>query len=226
MLPIIKKEVKTYFLSPIAYVFIGIFALISSFVFYNTVLYPLNRFEEMFNIISFLFLIIIPVLTMRMFSEERKNGTEQLLYTSPRSITSIVLGKYFSAVIVMIIYEILLMVYGGILLILGQLNIGTTLIALMGLLFLAMADISFGMFISSLTENQIIAGIVTMAGLIIMFLIPTVNTNLLRFSIIDVFWTTFSKGIITIQGSFLLLSFSMLFITLTIISINRRKKLK
>ncbi|MFR5684589.1 MAG: ABC transporter permease, partial [Clostridia bacterium] len=91
MLAIIKKEVKSYFLSPIGYVFIGLFlAMCSVFFYLDIVQYGSTNFGYIFYSGSTILTFIIPILTMRMFSEERKNGTEQLLLTSPRSITSIV----------------------------------------------------------------------------------------------------------------------------------------
>ena len=89
MWTIIKKEVKSYFLSPIAYIFIGLFLFMNSIFFYLDV-YAIGRvnFEYMFGSLATVLTFAVPILTMRMFAEERKNGTEQILYTSPRSITS------------------------------------------------------------------------------------------------------------------------------------------
>ena len=99
MWAIAKKEFKQYFLSPIGYCFIGVFLLICSLYFYIGIFqYQTASFTLIFsNLLIILFLtFMIPILTMRIFSEERKNGTEVLLLTSPRSITSIVLGKFIA----------------------------------------------------------------------------------------------------------------------------------
>lgn len=98
MLAIIKKEVKTYFLSPIGYVFIGTFLILSSIFFYLFVFqYQSVEYSRLFYYTSELLTFTMPLLTMSMFAGERKNGTDTLLYTSSRSITSIVIRKIFSS---------------------------------------------------------------------------------------------------------------------------------
>ncbi len=189
-------------------------------------MYSSTNFEYMFYSASTILTFIIPILTMRMFSEERKNGTEQLLYTSPRTITSIVLGKFISAVIVVIICELFTLMYFGILSYFGKPHLGTAVVTLIGFLLLAMAYIAFGMFASSITENQIIAAVITMAGFIFMWFMPSFYNGLSQFSLMNVFSTTFPQGIMTLQGVTLFLSFTALFIILTIIVISRRKSVK
>ena len=104
MWAVIKKEFKSYFLSPIGYIYIGIFLLLCSLFFYIDIFsYQSTIFSQMFGSTVVVLTFLVPVLTMRMFSEERKNGTEQLLLTSPRSVTSIVLGKFFAACFVVLI---------------------------------------------------------------------------------------------------------------------------
>ena len=227
MWAIIKKEVKSYFLSPIAYIFIGLFLFMSSIFFYLDVYVSgVVNFEYMFYSLSTILTFVIPILTMRMFSEERKNGTEQILYTSPRSITSIVLGKFISAVIVMIICEICSLLYLGILMYFGTPQISTALITLFGFLLLSMAYIAFGMFASSITENQIIAGVITIAGFLIIWFMPGFYDKLSQFSLINVFSNTFPQGMMTYQAITLFTSFTILFIILTITVIARRKSVK
>ena len=105
MWTVFKKEFKSYFLSPIGYVAIGIFMLMYSIFFYlTTITYGSVFMGDLYYATArYGLLIMIPLLTMRMFAEERKSGTEQLLLTSPRSVTSIVLGKFFAAVAVILI---------------------------------------------------------------------------------------------------------------------------
>ncbi len=119
MWAIIKKEVKTYFLSPIGYVFIGIFLLAFSISF-NLEIANSNGIIDFQNIFIYIFTylptilvfaFLIQMITMRSFAEERKNGTEQLLLTSPVSITKIVLAKFFSALIIVLIAIIFTIMY-------------------------------------------------------------------------------------------------------------------
>ena len=104
MWTIIKKEVKSYFLSPIAYIFIGLFLFMNSIFFYLDV-YAIGRvnFEYMFGSLATVLTFVVPILTMRMFAEERKSGTEQLILTSPVSMVGVVFGKFIAAMCVIII---------------------------------------------------------------------------------------------------------------------------
>lgn len=131
MWAIIKKEVKSYFLSPVGYVFIGLFLLMASVFFYLDIIRSgLSNYEYMFYSLSTILTFITPILIMRMFAEERKEGTEQLLFTSPRSLTEIVLGKFFAAVMILVISEIFTLFYFVILTFFGNPQILTALTAL------------------------------------------------------------------------------------------------
>ena len=169
MRAIFKKELKSYFLSPIGYVVAGIFLLCFSVFFYLTVftqgtvdLGGLYYYTALYGLI-----VIVPILTMRMFAEERKTGTEQLLLTSPVSIFKIVMGKLFAALFVILIVLIISLMFFAIISFFGKTNIVSTLVAMLGFLLISTATLSVGMFASSITENQIIAGIITIAFLII-----------------------------------------------------------
>lgn len=226
MLAVIKKEVRSYFFSPIGYVFIGLFLLMSSIFFYlDIVSSGLSNFEYIFYSLSTVLTFITPILTMRMFAEEKKEGTDQLLFTSPRSMTSIVLGKFFSAVIILLISELCTFLYYGILMFFGAPQLSTALVSLLGFLLLGMAYIAFGMFASSLTENQIIAGIVTIGFFILTWFMPEFSTILEPFSLMNLF-TKFPSGIIAFDEVITFVSFTILFVLLTIIVLQRRKSVK
>ena len=226
MWAVIKKEVKSYFLSPVGYVFIGLFLLMASVFFYLDVIsYGTTNFEYMFYSLATILTFITPVLTMRMFAEERKEGTEQLLLTSPRSISSIVFGKFFSAAIILIITELLCFLYYGILLFFGAPHIQTALVTLLGFFLLGMAYISFGMFASSLTENQIIAGVITIGFFVLTWFMPQFSASLESFSLINMF-NKFPSGQIALDEVVTYLSFTALFILLTVIVLQRKKSVK
>ena len=153
MLAVIKKELKTYLLSPIGYVFIGLFLLIFSIFFYITIFqYRSVNFENLFYNGATVLTFITPVLTMRMYAEERKTGTEQLILTSPRSVTSIVLGKFIAAAIIMLITEAFTFMYFIILKAFGEPSLLVALTTLLGFFLLSLAYISFGMFASSIKK--------------------------------------------------------------------------
>ncbi len=226
MFAIIKKELKSYLLSPVGYVFIGLFLLIFSIFFYiNIYQYQSVNFENLFYNGSTILTFIVPVLTMRMFSEERKTGTEQLLITSPRSITAIVLGKFFAAAIVMAITELFTLMYFAILSYFGKPSIMVAITTLIGFFLLSLAYIAFGMFASSITENQIVASVLTIGVFMAMWFLPYINEIFGLFSLIDKF-ENFSYGIISISEIITFVSFTLMFILFTIIVLQRRKSIK
>ena len=226
MLAVIKKELKSYLLSPTGYVFIGIFLLLFSVFFYISIfMYQSINFEYLFYNGATILTFVAPVLTMGMFAAERKNGTEQLILTSPRSITSIVLGKLLSAGIIMIVTEALTLIYFAILKYFGNPSIKVALTTLLGFFLLSMAYLSFGMFASSITESQIVAYFITTGAFLLMWFLPDIYSGLEMFSLISMF-EKFPEGIITISEVVTFVSFAVLFILLTIVVLQRRKSVK
>ena len=227
MFAIYKKELKSYFLSPTGYITIGLFLLIFSLFFYLTTVsvggYDIGNLY--FNTARYGLLIIVPILTMRMFAEERKNGTEQLLLTSPRSITEIVLGKFLAGVSVIVITLIFSHIYYAILCFFKAPNLVPTLVMILGFLLVGMAAISIGMFISSLTENQIISAVVTIVFFVSSWFLPNLNDN---FSIIDLMsnYQKFPAGLISMSEVVNLLGITVVFILFTIIIMQRKKSIK
>ena len=226
MFAIIKKELKSYLLSPVGYVFIGLFLLIFSIFFYVSIFqYRTINFENLFFNGATVLTFVTPVLTMRMFAEERKRGTEQLILTSPRSITSIVLGKFIAAGIIMLITEALTMMYFVILNYFGKPSLMVALSTLAGFFLLSLAYISFGMFASSITENQIVASVITIGAFLAMWFMPYVNDIFGLFSLISKF-ENFAYGIISVSEIITFISFTILFVLLTILTLQRRKSVK
>ena len=227
MWAIFKKELKTYFLSPIGYVSVGLFlAIFSLFFFLTTIQYGTVDLGNLYYATArYGLLLIVPILTMRMFAEERKNGTEQLLLTSPRSVTSIVLGKFFAAVAVILITVLSSFMYYIIVSFFGSANIVIALVNMLGFLLLGMAAISFGMLASSITENQIIAAVITIAFLVMPWFLPDINT---AFSSIDLMtkFMKFPYGLISITDVVGLVSFALMCILITILFMKRRKTVK
>ncbi len=226
MLAIIKKELKSYLLSPVGYIFIGLFLLIFSIFFYISIFQSrIINFEYLFYNGATILTFVTPVLTMRMFSEERKNGTEQLLLTSPRSITSIVLGKFIAAAIIMLITELCTLMYFVILDYFGNPSLEVAISTLLGFFLLSLAYISFGMFASSITENQIVASVLTIGVFLAMWFLPNIVSILEVFSLIYKF-ESFPSGMVSVSEIITFVSFTLLFILLTIIVLQRRKSVK
>lgn len=224
MWAIYKKELKSYFLSPIGYISIGIFMLIYSIFFYVTTWYTgtVDMGNLYYATARYGLLLIVPIITMRMFSEEKKNGTEQLLLTSPKSVSSIVLGKFLASVTVVLITVIFSIIYSIIVSFFGTINIPTILITMLGFVLVAMAAISIGMLVSSLTENQIVSAIITIAILIAPWFLEGFGTLISSIDLIDKFMK-FPYGLISIADIVSLLSITIACILITIILIKRKK---
>lgn len=227
MKAIFKKELKSYFLSPIGYVVIGIFLLCFSVFFYLTALSSgsvdlgaLYYYTALYGLI-----IIVPILTMRMFAEERKNGTEQLLLTSPISMFKVVMGKWMAGLSVIVITLLISFLFYIIVSFFGEPSINQVLVAMLGFILMSMATLSVGMFASSLTENQIIAGIITVAFLIISLFMTDISSIFTGFALIN-FYTSFAQGVISIENMISLLLFSVVFISFTMVIMQRRKMVK
>lgn len=226
MWAVIKKEIKSYFYSPVGYVFIGLFLIMFSIFFYVDVFqYQSINFEYIFYSGATILTFIVPILTMRTIAEERKNGTEQLLLTSPLSITKVVLGKFIAAVLVVVITELCTFMYFGILCFFGTPHIVTALITLLGFLLLAISYISFGILASSITEHQIIAGIITIGFFILTWFLPQFSDIFTNFSLINMF-SKFPTGQIDIADTVTYITFTVACILLTIIFMQRRKSVR
>lgn len=227
MWTVFKKELKTYFLSPIGYIAVGLFLVIYSvFFFLTTISYGEVDLGNLYYATArYGLLLIIPILTMRMFAEERKTGTEQLLLTSPRSVTAIVLGKFFAAVAVILITLIISFMYFVIVSFFAKANIVTVLVTMLGFLLLAMAAISIGMLASSITENQVIAAILTIAFLVVPWFLPDINSGFSSINLMDKFMK-FPYGLISIADTVGLISFTVMCILITILFMKRRKTVK
>ena len=227
MWAIFKKELKTYFLSPIGYITIGIFMLMYSIFFYlTTITYGSLYLGDLYYATArYGLLLMIPLLTMRMFSEERKNGTEQLLLTSPRRVTSIVLGKFLAAVAIILITILFSIVYAIIISFFGNVAIPTLIVTMLGFLLVAMAAISIGMLASSITENQIISAILTIGILVAPWFLVDMSEIFSSIDLIDKF-LSFATGSIAIADVISLLSITVMCILITIVLIKRRKTVK
>lgn len=227
MWAVFKKELKSYFLSPIGYVVVGILLLVASVFFYlTTVKYSsIDLGGLYFYTALYGLLIAVPLLTMRMFSEERKTGTEQLILTSPVSITGVVLGKFLAAMAVITIALIISFMYFGILCYFESPNILVVLVAMLGFLLISGTAVSIGMFASSITESQVIAGVLTMGFLIITLFVPDLDIGLPDIAIMS-FYQNFPSGVIKLSDVVGPVSLALMFITFTIIVMQRRKLVK
>ena len=224
MLAIFKREFNSYFTSPIGYVFIAMFYFISGIFFF---LYNLAAASaELRYVYSMLFTcsaLLMPILTMRMLSEDKRQKTDQILLTSPVSLTGLLMGKFLAAFLVYVIAVSITLVYALVLSVFVSFNWAVIVSSYVGILLLGAALIAVGMFISSLTESQLVAAIVTVVvdlGLLLVDSLASVmpNTTLqkavLSLSMSDRYGN-FTMGILDFADTFFFLSVIALFIFLT-----------
>ncbi len=251
---VFQKEIKHFFYSPIAYIVIAAFTLITGIFFY---LYlssfveaafmdmirsqqyrtPPQRFNINLQLIRPFFwnmalisLFVLPLVTMRLYSEEKRSGTVELLYTTPLSVANIVLGKFFAGIVFYFIMLIPTMIFMTLLFIYGDPEFGPVLSGYLGLFLLGSAFISGGLFISSLTENQIIAAIGGFGFSLVLWVIgwasnysgPGLAGVLNYLSIINHF-EDFAQGVVDSKHVIYYLLFSIFGVYLTFISVESIK---
>lgn len=177
MLAIYKKELKSYLTSMQGYGFMAFIMLVLGIYFtaYN-LNYASPDFGTTLNSVTFVFLIITPILTMRILAEEKRNKTDQLLFTSPVPIWKIVFGKYLGMVTIYLIPVVITLFYPLILAKYGTVSYPMTLTAIVGFFFLGCANIAVGLFLSSITESQVIAAVLTFVVLFCSFVMNGIES--------------------------------------------------
>lgn len=177
MLAIYKRELKSYLTSIVGYLFMFFVLLIAGIYFSAYQLsaaYP--KFEYTLNAMTFVFLIAVPILTMRVLAEERKQKTDQLLLTSPVSVSGIVMGKYLALVTIYAIPIVVLATYPLIMSKFGTVAFGSAYTALLGFFLLGSANIAIGVFFSAITESQVIAAVLTFVFLFAFYMMNGISS--------------------------------------------------
>ena len=177
MLAIYKRELKSYLTSMVGYLFMFFVLLIAGIYFSAYQLsaaYP--KFEYTLNAMTFVFLIAVPILTMRVLAEERKQKTDQLLLTSPVSVSGIVMGKYLALVTIYAIPIAVLATYPLIMSKFGTVAFGSAYTALLGFFLLGSANIAIGVFFSAITESQVIAAVLTFVFLFAFYMMNGISS--------------------------------------------------
>lgn len=240
---ILKKELRSYFYSPIAYVVITIFMALSGYFFYSGFAwFSLVSFQSLsnpyqsaalnltdmvlnplFSNMGIILLLIMPLLTMRLFSEEKKTGTIELLLTYPIKDSEALLGKFFACFIIYILMLVLSFLYPVLMILYGRLEWGPLVSGYLGLLLMGSAYISLGILASSLTENQIVSAVLSFGALLFFWVIgwssefagKTMGKILPKLSLTEHF-NSFSKGLIETQDVVYYLLFILFFLFLTL----------
>lgn len=162
MLAIYKKELRSYFTSLVGYVFIAFFLAILGLYFYlYNISYGYPNFEYVLSSTTFAFMVLVPIITMRVMAEENRQKTDQLLLTAPVPTRAIILGKYFALMTVYGIVMLVTCVYPLVLTKYGAVNLKIAYASILGYYLLGGALMTIGLFISTCTENQLVAAVVT-----------------------------------------------------------------
>lgn len=179
MMAVFKRELRAFFLTPVGYAFLGLFLLVTGIFFgFSNVLGRSSDFPSLIGSVQFLFLFGVPVLTMRLFAEETRQKTDQLLLTSPVSIGAIVLGKYLAALVVFLASAVVVALYAVCISIWGDLAMAQSIGAMVGFLLAGAAYLAIGTLISVVTENQAVAAVATFAVLLLLQLVAPIRSGL------------------------------------------------
>lgn len=248
--PVFKKEMRLYFGAPIAWVVLTIFLLIAGYFFYSIfAFYTLASMQSAMNPmmardlnvtdsvmrpllsnLSVILLLLMPLVTMRLFAEERRSGTIELLLTYPVRDGAVLVGKYLAALALYATMLALTLVYPAIVLYFARPEWGPLLTGYLGLLLLGATFLAVGIFASSLTENQIVAAIVTFGILLILWVIGwtadyaggTWGKVLAHASILEHF-DSFSKGVLDTRDVIYYLNVTIVALFLTLRSLESRR---
>lgn len=250
---VFSRELKSYFSSLTVYIVIVMFLLMTGYFFYNLLAtfsvvsfqaqadpmlarqYQLLNINEtvirpLFGSISIILLIMTPLLTMRLFAEEKKTGTIELLLTFPVSDIDVVLGKYFACLAVQLIMILMTATYPVLIVVLGEPEVIPILTGYLGLVLLGAAAISLGIFTSSVTENQIVSASISFGVLfffwLISFSVPLVSPGLgtlLGYLSINEHINSLSKGVVDSEDIIYYLCFTVLFLFLTLRSLETNR---
>jgi len=237
MLAILKKEINSFFASPIGYLVIAIFLLLNGlflWVFKGEFNILNNGFADLstfFLLSPWILIFLIPAVTMRSFSDEKKQGTLELLLTKPITTLQLVLGKYFGALLLIIIALIptLLYVYTVYQLgnPLGNIDFGSTLGSYFGLLFLVAAYTAIGVFASTISDNQIVAFIIAVFLCLFFYIgfegiADVISSNTVEQLGMNAHYKSMSRGVLDTRDLIYFLSITILFIALTKFNIKKQ----
>jgi len=246
--PVMKRELKSFFYSPIAYVVLTIFLIITGYFFF-VMMAGLSRYSSqmmqnpmaqinitemiirpLFGNMTFILMLIMPILTMRLFAEEKKSGTFELITTYPIKDIDLVIGKVLACSGVFLAMLLCTGLYPVFMFSYSSPDPGVLGSAYLGLLLMGIAFIALGTFISSLTENQIVAAVMTFGASLLFWIIGWISQVsegvfskfLTQISLLS-HYENFSKGVIDLSDIIFYLSFSAFWIFLTLRSLESKK---
>ena len=237
MLSILKLDYRGYFTSPIGYIYIGAYIFVLNLMFYlNNALGRQASLSENFGFMLLVMMFTTPILTMRVFSEELKQKTDQLLLTAPIKPSSIVLGKFFSSFSVFLTLLALTLMWPAAISILGENNMAEVIGNYAGIICVGAAYIAMGVFISSLTENQVVAAIGSLGLFIALWLLEIISSyfystgalpvwimSVLRFLSIFGRYSVITRGLLAFNDIVFYISVCAVFVFMTVRKLEKRR---
>jgi gliding motility-associated transport system permease protein len=228
---IFRRELRSYFNSPVAYVVIVVFlAIIGWFFTSNLFLMNVASLRIVFELVPLVFLFFVPAITMRLLAEEKKSGTLELLTTKPVRDAEIVLGKFFAAWALLAAALLPTLCYLFTVTALGSVDLGPVVTGYLGLLLMGAVYIGLGLFASSLTENQIIAFILGFLMMLVLFMlsrvlmyVPEGFATTVEFLGIDYHFSNIARGVIDSRNIIYFLSLIGFSLYCTTVALERRK---
>lgn len=229
---IYRRELNAYFTSATAYVFLGVFTLFAGlFLTMTCISYNTTDLSGIFSNMFVILMFLLPILTMRLLSEEKKQKTDQCLLTSPVSLTGIVLGKYFAALTVFAAAHLIFVIYALVLAVFSPVPWLSVIGNITGMLLLGAAFLSVGLFVSSLTESQVIAAIGGFVAMMILYLLDffasAVPVEFISKAIqslsFSAKYSEFTTGIFNISSVLFFISVAVVFNFFTIRVLEKRR---
>ncbi len=230
-LAIAERELKSYFVSPIAYVIGAAFLLVAGFLF-SAILFNTNEasMRYMISNLSVIWLFVAPFITMRLLAEEARTGTIELLLTNPVRDFEVVLGKFIGALLFVLSLLALTLYFPALLFAFGNPDVGPIVTGYLGVILQAAAFLSIGLMVSSFTQNQIVAAFVTFAILLLMWLSESVANyvgrpfnEVVRYLSVTSHFQDFSRGVIDSSHVIYFLSIVVGALFITFLSLQTRR---
>jgi ABC-2 type transport system permease protein len=230
-LAIAERELKSYFVSPVAYVVTALFLLIAGYLF-SVILLNTNEatLRYLISNLSVIWLFITPALTMRLLAEEARTGTIELLLTNPVRDAEVVIGKYLGVLGFLLVMLAFTLYYPALLFIFGNPDRGPMIAGYLGVVLQAAAFLAIGLMASSLTQNQIVAAVLTFAILLIMWLAEAVAnfigspaSDVMRYLSVNTHLQDFSRGVIDTTHIIYFISVVAAALLLTFLSLQARR---
>ncbi len=246
---ILKREMRAYFTTPMAYIVMGLFMTITGYIFYSLLISFVENTQQipglyrsgldfvnqvtiqLFTNINLFLVIFCPILTMRVFSSEKKNGVLDLYFSSPVSDSELIVAKFLSSIIKGLCLLIITIIFPIILWTLKAPDFSFVMTGYLGLFLNLTCYISLGVFASSVTSSQVVAGVITYVGILFFWMISWASlissnylyANIFKFISVVKHFETVTKGSISLSTIAYFLTFNIVFLVLTKVSLSVRR---